>query len=378
MTVQPTDYRIAVPAPVLEDLKYRLSRTRWADTMRGSGWKYGADVGQVRELCEYWRTTYNWREHEDRLNQIPQFQARVDGVEIHFFHVRARKPALMPLLLLHGWPGSVYEFAGLIEPLTNPDSDGWEPAFDVVIPSMPGFGFSGKPQEGGWNADRIAAAFHTLMRQVLGYSRFGVQGGDWGTIVGSRLASAYPDTLLGLHINMPFAYPRNPSAEESAKFNALMLAETGYMHLQNTKPDALTIAQADSPAGLAAWILEKFRSWSDCSGDVFSAFSKDDLITNLMFYWAPNSIASAARAYFESAALDPPLFQHARVSVPTGVAAFPKEPYRVPRDWVEPLFNIVSWTDMPRGGHFPALEQPGLLVDDVQRFFANRASDVSA
>jgi microsomal epoxide hydrolase len=272
-------------------------------------------------------------------------------------------------LLLHGWPVSIFEFVELIDPLTDPESHGGDPAFDVVIPLMPGFGFSGKPKVAGWHADRVAGAFHALMNDRLGYPRYGVHGGDWGTIVGSRLACAYPSSLIGLHINMPFAYPPDTNDPAVSRFNASMLPETGYLHVQNTKPDALTIAQTDSPAGLAAWILEKFRTWSNCRGDVFGTFSKDSLLTNLMFYWAPNSVASAARCYYESAALDPPLFLHPRVTVPTGIAAFPKEPYLVPREWLEPRFNIVSWSNMPRGGHFAALEQPHLLVEDIRRFF---------
>jgi epoxide hydrolase len=207
------------------------------------------------------------------------------------------------------------------------------------------------------------------MTQTLGYRRFGVQGGDWGTIVGTRLAMAHPEAVTGLHINMPFAYPPDPSDPLSPQFARLMQRETGYLHVQNTKPDALTVAQSDSPAGLVAWILEKFRTWSDCDGKVLEAFGKDVLLTNIMFYWAPNSTSSAARVYFESSTVDPPLFLHPKISVPTGVAAFPREIYRVPRAWLEPRFNIISWTEMEQGGHFPALEQPQLLINDIRRFF---------
>jgi epoxide hydrolase len=363
-------YRIDVPDAVLTDLRRRLDQTRWPEPIPGAGWKYGADTDEVRAFCDYWAHEYDWRTHEARLNRIPQFLVNVDGVDIHFFQVRARSQAVAPLLLLHGWPGSSFEFAELIEPLSDPEHHGGGPAFDLVIPSMPGFGFSGKPREAGWHADRVATAYHELMTRHLGYRRFGVQGGDWGSIVGTRMAHLFPESLRALHINMPTARPpADADPGEARRFATFMQAETGYLHLQSTKPDALTLALADSPAGLAAWILEKFRTWSDCRGDLLSAFSKDTLLTNLMFYWAPNSIASATRIYYESAQLDPPWFLHPRIMVPTGVAAFPKEPYRVPRSWVEPRFNIVWWTDMPAGGHFPALEQPQLLLEDIRKFF---------
>lgn len=366
-------YTIHVEAEVLADLQRRLANTRWPPVMPDAGWRYGADIAEVRALCDYWRLEYDWRVHEARLNKIPQFVARVDGVDIRFFHVRAAGKAVMPLLLLHGWPGSAIEFEALIEPLSNPPPGSGAPAFDLVIPCLPGFGFSGKPLETGWSADRIGRAMHTLMTEVLGYSRFGIQGGDWGTIIGTRMACAFPESLNGLHINMPFGYPIEGQGPEVDRFKAFVEAETGYLHIQNTKPDAMTLAQSDSPAGLAAWVLEKFRTWSDCGGDVFSVFSKDTLLTNLMFYWATNSITSATRIYYESARLEPALFCAPPVSVPTGIAVFPKEPYHVVRAWLEPRFNILSWTDMPAGGHFPALEKPALLLEDARQFFQQAA-----
>jgi epoxide hydrolase len=364
-------YAIHVDDQVLKDLRRRLTETRWPTAIPGAGWKYGADVADVRTLCDYWHNTYDWRTHEQRLNRIPQFRGEIDAVEIHFFHLRAQGSRRAPLLLLHGWPGSSIEFEAMLAPLTDPGRESAAPAFDVVVPSLPGFGFSGKPLEAGWSADRIASVLHTLMTSVLGYPRFGVQGGDWGTIIGTRMAYAHPGSLIGLHINMPFGYPSQSQGVEVERFNGFVQAETGYLHLQNTKPDALTVAQADSPAGLAAWVLEKFRTWSDCNGDVFSVFSKDVLLTNLMFYWATNSIASATRIYFESAKMDPPLFLAPKITVPTGFAAFPREPFLVPRAWLESRFDIVSWSEMPRGGHFAALEQPALLVEDIRQFFTN-------
>ncbi len=326
----------------------------------------------TRALCEHWAKGYDWRAREERLNRIPQFVAEVDGVDIHFLHVKSRIPGAKPLLMLHGWPGSVIEFEDLIGPLTDPAAHGLAgPTFELVVPSIPGFGFSGKPREPGWGADRTAAAFHRLMTDVLGHRRYGLQGGDWGAILGTRLAAAFPDDLVGLHLNMPFCYPPSADDPHLPAFNAMVQAETGYLQVHNTKPDALTLAHADSPAGLAAWILEKFHAWSDCDGDLDRTFGRDRLITNLMVYWATNSAPSATRLYFEGAHDTPPLFHHARIQTPTGMAVFPKEPYRVPRHWLEPKFNIVSWTEMPRGGHFAALEQPALLIQDIQHFFGS-------
>jgi microsomal epoxide hydrolase len=269
------------------------------------------------------------------------------------------------LLLIHGWPGSIFEFLETIGPLTDPAAHGGDPndAFDVVIPALPGFGFGGKPEIRGWGVGRIAAAFDTLMREHLDYERYGAQGGDWGTVVCGRLGLDHPESLVGIHVNMPYA---SPPEGESDPFG---YQEDGYFHVQSTKPDTVTAAQADSPAGLAAWIVEKFRAWGACDRDVESAFSKDTLLTNLMFYWAPNSTASAARIYYEAFRDTPRPFRHEQVRVPTGVARFPGEPIAVPRAWLEPLYTIVHWTDMPRGGHFAALEAPDLLVDDVRAFF---------
>ncbi len=371
----PRPFQIDVPQAVLDDLRRRLERTRWPEPIPGAGWDYGARIDAVRELCDHWRDSYDWRAQEARLNAYPQFLAEVDGVDVHFWHVRGSGPQPFPLLLVHGWPGSMFEFFDLIEPLTNPAAYGGraEDAFDVVIPALPGFGFGGKPRERGWGITRIAAAFNTLMTEELGYDRYGVQGGDWGGIVAAKMASAHAASVAGIHLNFVVAQPpaelTDADREALARRDAFQAVETGYSNVQGTKPDSLTVAQTDSPAGLAAWILEKFQVWSDCGGDPFSAYSKDALLTNLMFYWAPNSVASAARIYYE-ARRDPDGFRYPKVEVPTGVAVFPKEPWRAPRNWAEQRFNIVRWTEMPRGGHFAALEQPALLLDDVRAFFA--------
>jgi microsomal epoxide hydrolase len=371
----PRPFSIDVPQAVLDDLKRRLESTRWPEPIPGVGWEYGAAVTYVRELCDYWRTTYDWRKHEAELNRYPQFLCEVDGVDVQFWHVKGKGPKPFPLLLIHGWPGSMVEFHRLMGPLTDPAAQGGDPAnaFDVVVPSLPGFGWSGKPRERGWGISRIAAAFDTLMSRALGYGRYGVQGGDWGGIIAAKMGSAHADHVSAIHLNFVIGAPPAEMSEADKAFAAKRTAfrdqETGYSNVQGTKPDSLTVGQTDSPAGLAAWVTEKFRAWSDCGGNVESALSKDTLLTNLMFYWAPNSVASAARIYYE-AGRDPGDFRYPKVEVPTGVAIFPAEPWQSPRHWVESRFNIQRWTEMPRGGHFAALEQPDLLVEDVRAFFA--------
>lgn len=371
-------FRIEVPDTILNDLRRRLEVTRFPDPLPGSAWERGADLVYVRELCEYWRDHYDWRKHEAELNRYPQFLCEVDGVDIHFWHVRGQGPAPTPLLLIHGWPGSIYEFHHLIEPLTNPAAHGGDPAdaFDVIIPALPGYGFSGKPREPGWNPVRIAAAFDRLMVKGLGYPRYGAQGGDWGGITSMAIGANHAENVIGIHLN--FAMPKPPPGEEQSdeakavlgKMAAWQAAEAGYSHVQGTKPMSLAIAQADSPAGLAAWIVEKFRTWSDCGGDVESAFSKDWLLTNIMLYWAPNSIGSAANLYYEmmsGGSLQQ--FMAAKVLAPTAIAAFPKEITAIPKRWAEAWFDLRRYTEMPRGGHFAAVEAPDLLLEDVRAFF---------
>jgi pimeloyl-ACP methyl ester carboxylesterase len=371
----PEPYKIDVPDDVLEDLRERLKRTRWAEPLPGEPWSRGADVAYVRDLCAYWADGYDWRKQEESLNAWPMFTSAIDGVDIRYWHVRGTGPSPKPLLLVHGWPGSIYEFHHFIEPLTDPAAHGGDPAdsFDIVIPCLPGYGFSGKPQDPGWGPSRIAEAFHALMTKELGYTRYGTQGGDWGGIVTSQMASKHPEQVMGAHLNFIIGSPTPEQAQKpEAKLyleNAARIGrdEMGYNITQSTKPMSLGIAQSDSPAGIAAWIVEKFRTWSDCDGDVERVFSKDTLLTNIMFYWATNSIASAANLYFESRAEGRGAWP--AIAAPVGVAMFPKELARCPREWVPPSINVVRWTEMPRGGHFAALEQPALLLDDVRAFF---------
>jgi epoxide hydrolase len=363
----PRPFRIDVPDAVLTDLRERLARTRWPEPIPGTEWDYGAKVDTVRELCDYWRDGYDWRAAEADLNAVPGFLCEIDGVDLHYWHVRGSAPDPFPLLLIHGWPGSMYEFRRLLGPLSE--------QFDLVVPALPGFGFGGKPRERGWGVTRIAAAFDSLM-SVLGYERYGVQGGDWGGILAAKLGAAYPERVAGIHVNYVIAPPPPDAGPEHAdaieEYRHWRTSEDAYSRLQRTKPDSLTVGQSDSPAGLAAWILEKFRTWSDCDGDVVGYFGRDTLLTNLMFYWAPppaGSAESAARIYYESARDPAGRDQRGRVEVPVAYAAFPHEIISPPREWVEAHYAIARWTEMPRGGHFAALEEPERLIEDVRAFF---------
>lgn len=374
MTLRP--YSIDVSDPSLEDLRFRLARTRWPEPLPGVEWAYGAKVDYIRDLCAYWMDTYDWRAQERRLNAHPQFLCEVDGVDLHFWRVKGKGPSPLPLLMIHGWPGSMFEFYELIGPLSDPAAYGGDPAdaFDLVIPSIPGFGFSGKPREPGWGCARVAEAFASLMTEKLGYARFGAQGGDLGSFISQKLGSAFPERVAGIHLNSvlipgPVGEVAPEDEEALRRVDAFNAADGGYRHIQGKNPDTIGIAQSDSPAGLAAWIIEKFRVWSDCGGDLESSFTKDALLTNLMFYWAPNSAVSAARFYYESHADELRNFGFPKPKVPTGFARFPGDPFNLPRSWAERNYNVTHWTEMLRGGHFAAMEQPQLLIEDVRKFF---------
>jgi microsomal epoxide hydrolase len=376
--VAPRPHRIEVPEAELEDLRRRLAATRWSRPLPGTGWELGAEIAYVRELCEYWWEAYDWRAAEARLNAHPHFLCEIDGVDLHFWHLRGDGEGRLPLLLLHGWPSSAADFHGLIGPLADPAAHGGGPdqAFDLIIPELPGFGFGGRPEERGWHIGRIAAAFDRLMSVELGYDRYGVHGGDWGALTAARIGADFPEHLAGVHLTTLMAPPgADPDPEGNARRERFLATELAYAQLQQTKPDSLTLAQSDSPAGLAAWIVEKFRTWSDCGGDVESAFSRDVLLTNLMFYWAGHSLESAARLYNEGLLDRSELTRLPRIEPPTGVAYFGADPFSAggptsePRTWVEDRVNLTHWTEMPRGGHFPALETPDLLVDDLRKFF---------
>ncbi len=372
-----TPYTINVPDAVLTDLKTRLAMTRFPDEIAGSGWDYGTNLGYMKELVAYWQTKFDWRAQERRLNQMPQFRTNIDGLDIHFVHQRSPVPGAMPLALTHGWPGSIFEFTKVIGPLTDPVRHGGQAgdAFHVVAISLPGFGFSQRPDARGYSPERMAGIIATLMAR-LGYTRYGIQGGDWGGIISRIIALKDPTHVAGLHLNFcttgaPPGTTRTPvclptELKLMQERNAYMENERAYQQIQGTKPQTLGYGLNDSPAGLAAWIIEKFRAWCDCDGDVEKKFTKDELLTNVMIYWVTQTGPSSTRIYYESRVAGG---VQGTVTVPTACALFPKEITTPPRKWVEARYNLVRWTPMPRGGHFAALEEPVLLVDDVRAFF---------
>jgi pimeloyl-ACP methyl ester carboxylesterase len=371
-------FRIAVPDEVLRDLTSRLQRTRFPQDSPNTGWDYGTDLTYLRRLVAYWRDDFDWRAQERKLNQLPQFTTTIDGLKIHFVHQKSKVANAFPLVLTHGWPGSFFEFTKIIGPLTDPVAHGGraEDAFDVVAISLPGFGFSGKPQERGYSPEKMGTIIATLMAR-LGYQRYGVQGGDWGGIISRLIALDDEAHVAGLHLNFCTAGPPQGAASPSdgvppaewARYQErqrYMENERAYQQIQGTKPQTLGFALEDSPAGLAAWIVEKFRAWCDCDGNVEAKFSKDDLLTNITLYWVTGTATSSARIYYENRVAPP---NPRRVTVPTACALFPKEITVPPRKWVEAGNNLVQWTEHDHGGHFAALEQPDLLVEDVRTFF---------
>jgi len=376
LDIQP--FRIDIAQADLDDLHDRLARTRFPQQIPDAGWDYGTELGYARELVSYWRDTYDWRAAEARLNEFDQFTTTVDGANVHFIHQRSPEPDALPVIITHGWPGSVVEFLDVIGPLTDPRAHGGDPAdaFHVIAPSIPGYAFSGPTHERGWDPARIATAWHTLMTG-LGYGRYGAQGGDWGAMITTQMGRQAPEGLVGIHLNMVVAGPP-PEADMSALTDveqrgladmaSYMETDAGYMQIQSTKPQTLGYAMEDSPAGIATWIVEKFRSWSDCHGDVESSFTRDQLLTNIMLYWLTATAHSAARLYYENRkAGNFAIGGH--VDVTTGAAIFPREIVRPPRSWAEYHYNLTHWTEMPRGGHFAAMEEPDLFVDDVRAFF---------
>jgi pimeloyl-ACP methyl ester carboxylesterase len=372
-------FRIAVPEEVLRDLRERIARTRWPDEIRGSGWEHGTSLHYLRDLLDYWAHGFDWRAQETFLNSFHHFRVVVEGQGLHFLHERGRGPAPLPLLLPHGWPSSFYEMTKLVPLLTDPESHGGEAAdsFDVVVPSLPGCGFSERPRDPGMHKTRMAELFADLMTAVLGYSRFGARAGDIGAGVVSLLALDYPERVAGIHLSDVYRPYLGPGARtftdaERRFFEEERLwaeREGAYDHIQATKPQTLGYGLADSPAGLAAWIVEKFRSWSDCGGDIERRFTKDELLTNLTIYWVTNTINSANRLYFERDRNPRPLGRDDRVRVPTAVTIFPADIDHPPREWAERVYEVARWTEMPRGGHFAALEEPELLAEDIRDFF---------
>ena len=378
MRIEP--FRIAIPAAELADLRDRLARVRWPDQLDGVGWDWGTDLAYLRALVAYWRDGFDWPAREAELNRLPQFMAELDDLRIHFVHQRGRGPAPLPLVVTHGWPGSFVEMTRILPLLTDPASHGGDPgdAFDVVVPSLPGYGFSSRPGRPGTNVFAIAKLWSRLMAG-LGYERFGAQGGDWGASVTTCLGKLFPEALVGIHLNfIPGSYQppigdgeilSDAEKDFVARRAEWLDQEGGYGRIQGTKPQTLAYGLTDSPVGLAAWIVEKFRSWADCDGDVERVFSKDEMLTNIAVYWFTQTIGSSLRLYREGRFAPLRFAPGERVAVPVGVARLPFEIPMPPRRWVERVYDVVRWTELPRGGHFAAFEQPELLVEDIRAFF---------
>jgi epoxide hydrolase len=369
------EFRVQVPESELADLRQRLAHTRWPERATVGGWIQGVPLDYAQELCGYWRERYDWRRCEAELNSWPQFRTGLDGggddsVDVHLIHARSPHPGALPLLLTHGWPGSIVEFLDVLDELTDPPDPA--DAFHVIAPSLPGFGFSGKPTIAGWGVERIAVAWAQLMDR-LGYERYGAQGGDWGSVITSALGTAAPENVVGIHLTMPLALrPEDPAPLTKAESKAMgqrKLFErigTGYSSQQSTRPQTLGYGLADSPAGQCCWIVEKFWDWTDSAGPPENVISRNRLLDNVMLYWLPNTSASSARLYWESFVkrrMDP-------VPVPTGVTLFPRELWRLPRAWIEQRYtDLRHWSEPTTGGHFASLEQPEVYVDELRTFF---------
>jgi pimeloyl-ACP methyl ester carboxylesterase len=374
MTIEP--FRIAVPDPVLEDLQRRLDATIWPHTLDDAGWDYGTDLATLRALVEHWRHRFDWRARERELNAFPHYRVRIGEALVHCIWARAQGggPPRMPLVLTHGWPSTFYELTGVVEPLTRA-------GFDVVVPSLPGYGFSSPPTRRGFGASQVADLWIELMAK-LGYERFGSHGGDWGSAVTTALGARHPDKLIGLHVNMlaPPVDPEKLSSEDRAWWQGVLDyrdREWGYVHLQRTKPQTASFALTDSPVGLAAWLLEKWWRWSDIEDaagrrDLARRYSNDQILTTIMLYWVTRSIGPSMRMYFETFSRGNQIPQPARIEVPLGVAAF-RESNRVPRALAEPHYNVVRWEVIDDGGHFPGLENPTRLAHEIATFFGSLA-----
>lgn len=380
-------FRIEIPQEELDDLRQRLTLTRWPDEIPGTGWNHGAPVAYMRELVEHWRTAYDWREQEARLNEFPQYTTEIDGQNIHLLHVRSPEPDALPLVLTHGWPSSIAEYLDVIGPLTDPRAHGGDPsrAFHLVIPSPPGYGFSGPTHEFGWGARRVAEAWAEVMSR-LGYERFGAQGGDWGSWISRELGVVAPDRVVGIHTNGMVTFPSGDPAEmadlteaERARMGCwerYMNELYGYKLIQSTKPRSLAYSLADSPVGQLAWIVGVLREWTDCADAPDEALGRDRVLTTTMLYWLTNTAHSSSRSFVDSpdtaeqAEEQGVLAEIEPGTVPHGVAVFPKDVLAPVRTFAERINNIVRWREYDRGGTFAAAEEPAVFVDDVREFFA--------
>lgn len=370
-----TEFQISVPEAELVDLRERLARTRLPEAETVDDWSQGVPLAYLREVARYWADEYDWRKAEARLSAYPHFRTELDGLGVHFIHARSPHDDALPLVLTHGWPGSVIEFLDVLGPLTDPTAHGGDAAdaFHVVCPSLPGYGFSDKPSSSGWNVERVGAAWVVLMER-LGYSRFGAQGGDWGSMVTIATARAGGDRVAGVHLNMPVAVPDAETFGDLTAFEERALHDLahhrewgmGYSTIQSTRPQTLGYGLADSPSGQLAWIIEKFREWTDCDGHPENALTRDQMLDNITLYWLTGTAASSARLYWESFR-SPDL---GPVDAPTGCSIFPREIIRTSRRWAEKRFtDLRYWNELDRGGHFAAFEQPELFVEEVRRFF---------
>ncbi len=369
------DFAIDIPEADLDDLRRRLAATRWPDAETPDDWSQGVPLSYMREVCDYWRDSYDWRRCEAALNAYPQFKTQIDGVDIHFLHIRSPHAEATPLLITHGWPGSVLEFMKIIGPLTDPTAHGGsvEDAFHIIAPSLPGFGFSSKPDKPGWKVEKIATAWIELMAR-LGYDSYVAQGGDWGSIITRFVGAQDPTHCRAIHLNMVSAPPamadkNNPTPREQDALDGLKHYndwDSGYSKQQGTRPQTLGYALVDSPIGQAAWILEKFWSWMDCGGHPENVLSRDELLDNIMLYWLPGNGASSGRIYWES-------FGRAskhQITVPVGCSIFPKDIFRPPRHWAEKVFdNLIYWNELDVGGHFAAMEKPDIFVEELRTCF---------
>jgi pimeloyl-ACP methyl ester carboxylesterase len=371
-----TPFTLAVPEAALEDLRRRLEQTRWPDRETVGDWTQGSPLAKVQALCDYWRDGYDWRACEARLNALGQYKTRIDGLDIHFLHVRSPHPDALPLIITHGWPGSVIEFMKVIGPLTDPTAHGGraEDAFHLVAPSLPGYGFSDKPTTTGWGVPRIAAAWITLMGR-LGYDRWVAQGGDWGSAVTTTIGVIRPPGCAAIHVNMPLAFPGPEARENLTEQEKTYLAglayyqekDSGYSKQQATRPQSVGYGLVDSPAGQAAWIYEKLWAWTDNQGAPEDALTWDEMLDDIMLYWLPAAGASSARLYWESFGS----FGAIPLELPVGVSIYPKEIFRISRRWADKVMsNIIHWGELDRGGHFAAWEQPDLYVGEIRTCFA--------
>ena len=369
-----TPFTINIPGEQITDLRDRINNTRWAEEECVNDWSQGIPLTYVREIADYWANQYDWRKSEQHLNTFDQYQTNINDLDIHYIHQRSPHPDAYPLIITHGWPGSIVEFHKVIQPLVDPTKHGGkaEDAFHIVCPSLPGYGFSGKPSQSGWGVEKIAETWDQLMAR-LGYDNYGAQGGDWGAAVTTQIGRnvGHCDAI---HINMPIGRPtpeslQDPTDEEKSALEGLTYYQewdSGYSKQQSTRPQTLGYGLVDSPVGQMAWIIEKFWSWMDCDGHPENTLTRDELLDNVMLYWLTASGASSARLYWESFGS---FGGGDKVEIPTGVASFPKEIIRSPRRWCEESYNITHWTTMPKGGHFGAFEQPELFINDLRTFF---------